>query len=112
LGKQKEITVNGKKKTARELTVAQIRELLDNVEGSGEAGIIDILYPDAIPAAAAAMSVGMSLTALEKLVPSDLDAIMEAATAVNPSLAALFERLAKLGTAALTAKPSTAASAD
>jgi len=110
--KQKEITVNGKKKIVRELTVAQIRDLLDDASGAGEAGIIDILYPDAIPAPAAAMSVGMTLAALEKLVPSDLDAIMGAATEVNPSLAALFERLAKLGAAAMTGKPSTAASAD
>ncbi len=111
--KKKEIEVKGKKLTARELTAAQIRELLDtNGEGDAEeVSIVDILYPDKIPCAAAAMSIGKTKAALEKMAPSELDPIMEAATEVNPSLAALIARLAKVGAAALQAKSSTDASA-
>lgn len=111
--KKKDIEVKGKKLTARELTAAQIRELLDaQGKGDGEVSIVDILYPDKIPCAAAAMSIGKSKAALEKMAPSELDPIMEAATEVNPSLAALIERLAKVGAAAMQAKSSTAAPAD
>lgn len=110
--KQKEITIKGKKKIARELTAIQIRQLLDHYDGDdGGVSIVDLLYPDKIPCAAAAMSVGLSKAALEKMAPSELEPIMEAATLVNPSLAALIERLAKVGTAAIQGKPSTAASA-
>lgn len=111
MAKQKEITVNGKKKIAKELRADQIRELLDGAEVDSPPSVIDMLYPEAIPAEAAAMSVGMSFGAIEKLAPSDLDAIMEAATEVNPSLAALIKRLAKIGTAAMQARSSTAAPA-
>ena len=109
--KKKEITVGGKKLVARELTAAQIRELLDGLDGAGQAGILDILYPNQIPGAAAAMSVDLPLEELEQMAPSELDPLMEAASEVNPSLAALIDRLAKFGAAAMQAKSSTGASA-
>jgi|GEM_PF-2543022 len=111
MAKHKDFSVNGKDMTARELTAVQIRDLLDDADDKAGASIVDIMYPEAIPAAAAAMSVGKKLAALEKMAPSELDPIMEAATAVNPSLAALIKRLAKVGAAALQAKSSTGASA-
>lgn len=111
MARKKEFDVNGKKMTARELTAGQIRELLESADDAGEASIVDIMYPERIPAAAAAMSVGKKLAALEKMAPSELDPIMEAATLVNPSLAALIKRLAKVGAAAMQAKSSTGASA-
>ena len=101
--KQKEITVNGKKKIARELTAIQIRQLLDGDNDDGPS-IVDLLYPGKIPCEAAAMSVGLSKAALEKMTPSELEPIMEAATEVNPFLAALIERMAKVGAAAIQAK--------
>ena len=105
MGKIKDFKIGDEKFIARELTVSQVKKLLDEEEsGKNELSIIDLLFPDRLPSAAIAMILGISRKELEKkdLPPSELEKIMDEAEAVNPLFASLIQRLAKIGRAMAT----------
>lgn len=112
----KDIKIDEKEIHLRELTVHDIRGLLDHMEAARvEEGllILDLLFPDRMPAAAVAISMGITEKALakRKFAPSDYERILDAAESINPTFAGLLARLAEVGRAAAPLKPSTGAAA-
>ena len=102
MGKIKTFKIEDEEYIAKELTVAQVRGILDEAEsGENELNIIDLLFPDRLPSLAVAMSMGLTPEELDAkdLPPSALERIMDEVEAVNPIFAGLARRLAKIGRA-------------
>ena len=101
--KEKNITINDKEYTCKELTAPQVRDTLDEVE-KGELQILDLLFPERIPAIAVQKSTGKILVELEKLPPSDYDQLLKTVEAANPFFAALVTRMITAAGAVLNQK--------
>jgi hypothetical protein len=90
----KKVNVGGREVVARELTVREVRGILDDLEAVKEVSTVDLLFQDRIPARAVALSTGLTLEELEgDFKPSELDAIITAVGEANPIFARLVERL-------------------
>lgn len=100
--KEKTITVGDNEITVRELTVDQVTNVMDGLEGA-KTSVFDLLLPDRLPAVAVCAATDLTLPKLKKMVPSDLVQIWDAVEEVNPFFVGMVERLASLGAAALGA---------
>ncbi len=94
--RNKKIPVGDKEITVTELSVTQIRNLLDQME-QPEFSVIDLLFPDSVPSAAVVESTGISLDQLEAYPPSELKFIIEGVESLNPFFVNMITRLAKAG---------------
>jgi len=102
MGKIKTFKIDNEEYIARELTVSQVKQILDEEEsGKGEIDFIDLIFPDRVPVAMVLASTGLTRTALDEkdFPPSVLEKILDEVEAVNPTSAGLFQRLAKIGRA-------------
>lgn len=99
----KRISVGGRDVAARELTVKEVRQILDALDSAGEVSTVDLLFQDRIPARAVALSTGLTLEELEgDFRPSEIDTIITAVGEANPIFARLVERLAGAVKAAIS----------
>lgn len=101
--KEKNIIINDTEYTCRELTAPQVRDTLEEVE-KGELLILDMLFPERIPAVAVQKSTGKSIEELEKLAPSEYDALLKTVEVANPFFAALVNRMITAAGAVLSQK--------
>ena len=81
--KEKRINVTGSEITARELTVEEVTNIMDGLEGHAVEKY-DLLFPDRLPAAAVRQATGLPESDLVKMTPSELDPIWKAVEEVNP----------------------------
>ena len=101
----KKITIDDREITIKELSVAQVKELLDDEEASGEINIIGLLFPDSLPAAAITKSTGISEQKLENdFMPSELKQIIDGVESLNPFFVNMITRLTKIGKQAMKDK--------
>jgi len=101
--KEKNITINDTEYVCRELTAPQVRDTLDEVE-KGELLMLDMLFPERIPAISVQKSTDKTLEELEKLAPSDYDALLKTVETVNFFFAALVTRMITAAGAVLNQK--------
>jgi hypothetical protein len=94
--RKKKIPVGDKEITVTEFSVAQIRNLMDQIEQSA-IGTIDLLFPDGIPALAVEESTGIPMSTLETYAPSELKIIISGVEDINPFFANMITRLTKAG---------------
>jgi len=105
--KEKIITLGDKSLTARELTVKQITQITEAFDGDGQkVSNIDMLFPDRLPSVALEMSLGLTGKQLSEYSPSEIELMLDAVEAVNPTFASLMQRLARIGREALAARTS------
>lgn len=105
--KEKTIKIGEKSLTAYELTVKQITQITDAFDGDGQkVSHIDMLFPDRLPAVALEMSLGMTTKQIAEYAPSEIELMLDAVEAVNPTFAGLMQRLARVGREALAARTS------
>lgn len=100
--KEKRVDVAGKEVVVRELTVEEVTNIMDAQEGQ-KVGVLDLLFPDRLPADAVCLATGLTIEQLNTMAPSELDAIWKAAEEVNSFFGGMVGRLATLGAAALAA---------
>lgn len=95
----KQIKFAGKELTVKELTVSQVQQVMAEMEnGSYEGHILDALMDRPFPANALFLALDMKADDFDLDVgPSMLDGLYEAVIDVNPSCAAMMERLQKEG---------------
>ena len=87
---------------AKELTVRQVREIIDTLEKQENVHTVDMLFSDEIPALAVSMSTGKSLEELQgDITPSELAAIIEEVKEAKPFFVKMIQRLSEIGEAAL-----------
>jgi hypothetical protein len=96
MDKIKKIQIEGKDITARELSAEEVEGIMDNLDKL-ETCVIDTLFPDRIPSHVLAISTGMNIGEIKKLVPSKIEKIIDAVEEVNPSFASLLQGLAQVG---------------
>lgn len=87
--------------TVKELTVEEIRDILENAEGAKELHVIEMLFPDELPVKALVLSTGKSEGELSAMGPGEILALMGRVKEKNPFFAQMLERLAALGREAL-----------
>ena len=104
--RNKKIPVGDKEITATELSVSQIRNLLDQMEQT-DFSVIDLLFPDGVPAVAVAESTGIDIKKLEEYPPSELKIVIEGVENLNPFFANMITKLAKAGEQIISGKAST-----
>lgn len=100
--KEKKITIGDEKIVVSELTVEQVANIMDGLEGA-TTSTLDLLFPDRLPAEAVCRATELTMEDLTKRPPSELDVIWKAAEDVNSFFAGMVGRLASLGAAALAA---------
>ena len=113
MGKINTFRLEDEELIARELTVSQVKEILDEAEsGQTEMDIIELMFPDRVPLAVVLASTGLTREGLDEkhFPPSAIEKIFDEVEKVNPISAGLFRRLAEVGRT-LAAK-STGRSAD
>lgn len=111
--KIKRIKIDERELTVKELTVGQIRNIIEDLENPENVHIIDMLFGDEIPALAVSESTEISMKDLEKgkITPSEMEIIIKGVKEVNPFFVKMIERLAKIGETALKGRTSTESSA-
>lgn len=92
----KKVRLGDREVVVSELTVAQVRQLLEEMERPGEVHVLDMMFKDA-PAQALTMSTGLSFEDLEQYAPSELEPLKEAFLETNPFFVKLIEDLARIG---------------
>ena len=92
--KSKIMKWNGKEVTCKELTVAEIDQLLSSAPPPNA---LDLVFGDRIPTAAVTMSTGLQAADLESESPSLLDELWSGVEEVNPFFVPMLDRLAKAG---------------
>ncbi|CCK81198.1 hypothetical protein [Desulfobacula toluolica] len=103
----KTITIGERDITIKELSVAQIRDMMDEMEKE-KITTIDLLFPDSLPPVAIAGSTGISVKKLEEdFSPSELKQVIDGVENLNPFFANMMSRMAKIGEAVLKEKAST-----
>jgi ubiquinone biosynthesis protein UbiJ len=88
------INFAGKEVTAKELTVAEIAGVMDEMK-TYQPHVLDLLMQQDLPVQVVQISTGLGEEELMAAAPTALDPLYDAVVAVNPSLAALTERLKK-----------------
>ena len=91
--RRKTIEIDGRSIEAKELTVAQVKEILET-EDSGPPDTIDMLFFDRLPSAAVRASTGLNAEDLEQMAPGDIEKVLEAVEGVNPIFARLIRKAA------------------
>lgn len=82
--------------TVKELTVADVRDLLENVTNKTEINTIDLLFGDSVPSEAIEKSTGIKIKKLENdFSPSEIKTLVEAVEEVNPFFVAMIQKLKK-----------------
>jgi len=100
--KQKQFTIGDKNLTAYELTAQQIKQIMDAWENNKDIHVLNMLFPDMkVPAEALWLGMEMTEEALLEFPPSEISLMIPEVEALNPTLAGLIERLAKIGNALL-----------
>jgi len=91
------ITIGDRDITIKQLNVLEIRNIMDNMDKE-DRSIIDLLFPDNIPAYVVSESTGISISKLESdFLPSELKMIIEKVENQNPFFVNMLTRLLKLG---------------
>jgi len=91
------ITIGDRDITIKQLNVLEIRNIMDNMDKE-DRSIIDLLFPDSIPAYVVSESTGISISKLESdFLPSELKMIIEKVENLNPFFVNMLTRLLKLG---------------
>ncbi len=90
------VPFSGKDIAVQELTVSQVRKIMDDLENNPSGHFIDELLDSKLPAAAIALSTGMSLDELAQHQPSALDELAKEVEQANPFFAGLIQRRLKL----------------
>jgi len=91
------ITIGDRDITIKQLNVLEIRNIMDNMDKE-DRSIIDLLFPDSIPAYVVSESTGISMSKLESdFLPSELKMIIEKVENQNPFFVNMLTRLLKLG---------------
>ncbi len=95
--KTKSIKFNGEELTVRELTVSQVKQVVEALEDF-HPSFIDVVMDRAVPAMAVCKSAGLELDNLENsdIALSELENLYDEVLSVNPILAAMMERLRQL----------------
>ncbi|BCL59969.1 hypothetical protein DGMP_06620 [Desulfomarina profundi] len=94
--KSKIISFNEKEVTVKELTVAEVVSVIEDM-GNYEPHVLDILMDFDIPVSVVLLSTGLEEKDLmEGVSPSGLIPLYEAVVEVNPTLAAMAARLRKV----------------
>lgn len=89
------LKIRGHEFTARALTMAELRQVLQDEEKEGRnLSIIDLLFEDGLPAKAFYLSLRLEEDDLDELYPEDIRELMEAVARANPTYAAMEKRLA------------------
>lgn len=111
--RKKAITVDGREVIVRELTVAQIRDLMDQFDKeAGSVDVIDLMFAGRIPFDAVKASTGLDAEALSTFSPSELDQIIKGVEDINPFFANMITRLSKMGEQIIRERTSTPLSAN
>lgn len=93
----KTITIDDRDIVAKELSVAQVRNLMDNMSESS-VSTIDMLFPGSIPSVVIAESTGLSVEKLEEVFhPSEIKQIIEVVENINPFFTNMISTLAAAG---------------
>src|SRR6056297_3153316 len=91
------ITIGDRDITLKQRNVLEIRNIMDNMDKE-DRSIIDLLFPDSIPAYVVSESTGISISKLESdFLPSELKMIIEKVENQNPFFVNMLTRLLKLG---------------
>jgi hypothetical protein len=94
--KIKTIMIDEREITVKELTVADVRDLLENVTNKTEINTIDLLFGDSVPSEAIEKSTGIKIKKLENdFSPSEIKTLVEAVEEVNPFFVAMIQKLKK-----------------
>ncbi len=102
--RKKTITVRDLEITVRELTVAQVRDLMEEFSAV-KPNIMDLLFPDNLPAIVISESTGIPIQKLEDdFSPSELHQIIEGVESLNPFFVNMMTRLQTLGKGLLKTK--------
>ena len=94
--KSKIIKWNGQEITCKELTVEEVRNLMDHPP---ETTVLDALFMDRIPVAAIQLSTGISTDELWEMTPSALVPLWDAVEELNPFFVHMLKKLAEQGRA-------------
>ncbi len=86
--------------TVKELTVAQVRSILSELETGTELAVLDLLFTD-VPTIALLASTELSENDLAEYSPSELEPLIDAFREANPFFVKMMKRLAALGEVAL-----------
>jgi hypothetical protein len=84
----------------REITINQSQQVLDSLDtdnDSYEPDLIDMLFPESIPAGVVYASTGLNEKELGAFTPSELSEIIKKVEDVNPTFADLVKRLGTIG---------------
>ncbi len=96
--RKKTIVINDIDITVTELSVAQVRDYMDDKPEQAPVSIIDLLFPDSLPGRVIAESTGLSVKKLEDdFSPSELKKIVEAVESLNPFFVNMMKRLSEMG---------------
>lgn len=94
MARSETVTIADRKFTATCLTVAQVRDVLDQVEAKDyRSGLIDRIFEDGLPEPAFYLSLGIKEKDIEDLVPEQVKDLMEAVAAANPTYADMEKRM-------------------
>ena len=85
-------TFNGKEINIHELSVAQVRRILEQLEKAEVSNIIDDLLDANVPALAMVESTGIAMEELETHKPSELNNLAKEVQQANPFLTSMIER--------------------
>ena len=98
--KSKIVRLGDREITVKELTVAQVRSIISELESNYELAILDLMFTD-VPSLALQMSTGLSDSELDDYSPSELTPLIEAFREANPFFVQMMNRLSALGEVAL-----------
>lgn len=95
----KKVCIGDQEYEGRELTVRQVKRVMAEIEHASEPSVLDLLFPDGMPAIVVAASTGMTVQDLEEMdiTPGDYARLQEAVAEVNPFFATMVGRLMDVG---------------
>lgn len=85
----------------RELTVRDIRDILESSDEGQELHVVEMLFPDELPVKALTLATGATDEALDKMTPGEISDLIGRVTEKNPFFVQMLGRLAELGRVAL-----------
>jgi hypothetical protein len=88
----RQVTIEDKAYTVRELTVAEIRNWIGGLD-SKDLDLVDELLIDGVQLSAVRLMAGLSKDDMEQMPPSELDKIVDAAKAVNHRFFSMVDRV-------------------
>jgi len=99
------VTVSGRKVTVKTLTVAEMREIVEEIRDAGKSDksvldlhIVDLIFNDDVPTAAVAKASGLTLEELAgPIAPQEIKDLIDKVRAANPFFVGMMERLVDVG---------------